>query len=193
MGSDILAESGSTLPDGTVTDKAKQEVIARVQSQYPPELVRSRFSGPGPPRFDADSEPPQLNRLDEMIVFNSLSPSTIADIVDLRLAEVQQTLNHSPAAPDRRISLLVEQGARDWLATHGYHPQYGARAVLRLINREVRKPLAEAILRGELGNGDTARVRLNAAGTGLEVLPVRQEGQPVEGGEEELQPSKEAA
>ncbi|GAA5999143.1 ATP-dependent Clp protease ATP-binding subunit [Rhodotorula paludigena] len=172
MGSDILAENGSTLPDGTVTDKAKQEVIARVQSQYPPEL---------------------LNRLDEMIVFNSLSPSTIADIVDLRLAEVQQTLNHSPTAPDRRISLLVEQGARDWLATHGYHPQYGARAVLRLINREVRKPLAEAILRGELGNGDTARVRLNAAGTGLEVLRVRQEGQSGEEGEEELQPSKEAA
>lgn len=107
-----------------------------------------------------------------MIVFNSLSPSTISSIVDLRLSEVQHTLNHSAAAPDRRIGLVVDRGARDWLATQGYHPAFGARALNRCINREVRKPLAEAILRGELANGDTARVRLNADGSGLEVVPV---------------------
>ncbi|BGP41840.1 chaperone ATPase hsp78 [Rhodotorula kratochvilovae] len=151
IGSDILSEEGATLEDGTVTDKAKEAVIARVQSMYPPEL---------------------LNRLDEMIVFNSLSPSTISSIVDLRLSELQHTLNHSPAAPDRRIGLLVEQGARDWLAREGYHPAYGARALNRLISREVRRPLSEAIIRGELASGDTARVRLNAEGTGLEVVPV---------------------
>ncbi|GAA6053962.1 hypothetical protein JCM3770_004643 [Rhodotorula araucariae] len=151
IGSDILSETGATQEDGTVTDRAKEAVIARVQSMYPPEL---------------------LNRLDEMIVFNSLSPSTIADIVDLRLAELQHTLNHSPAAPDRRIGLLVEQGARDWLARVGYHPAYGARALNRVISREVRKPLSELIIRGELASSDTARVRLNAAGSGLEVVPI---------------------
>ncbi|BGP09840.1 chaperone ATPase hsp78 [Rhodotorula toruloides] len=152
MGSDILAEDGATLPDGTVTDSAKERVLARVQSMYPPEL---------------------LNRLDEQIVFNSLSPESIAKIVDLRLSEVQHTLNHSSAAPERRIGLLVEQGARDWLAQNGYQPRWGARALNRLISTHVRRPLAEAILRGELGNGDTARVRLNRDGSGLEVVPIR--------------------
>ena len=108
-----------------------------------------------------------------MIVFNSLSPSTISSIVDLRLSEVQQTLNHSSAAPDRRIGLVVDTAARSWLAAQGYHPAFGARALNRCINREVRKPLAEAILRGELANGDTACVRLNAQGSGLEVTAVR--------------------
>lgn len=42
MGSDILAEDGSTLPDGTVTDSAKERVLGRVQSMYPPELVSRR-------------------------------------------------------------------------------------------------------------------------------------------------------
>ncbi|GAA5886607.1 hypothetical protein JCM6882_005831 [Rhodosporidiobolus microsporus] len=152
IGSDILAEKGATLEDGTVTELAKQEVLQRVASMYPPEL---------------------LNRLDEQIVFNSLSPSTISSIVDLRLSEVQHTLNHSPAAPERKINLYVEQGARDWLAQHGFEPRYGARALNRLINREVRKPLAESILRGELENGDTARVRLNERGDGLEVVAVK--------------------
>ncbi|GAA5825365.1 hypothetical protein JCM11251_006951 [Rhodosporidiobolus azoricus] len=152
IGSDILAEKGATLEDGTVTELAKQEVLQRVASMYPPEL---------------------LNRLDEQIVFNSLSPSTISSIVNLRLSEVQHTLNHSPAAPERKIDLLVEGGARDWLAQNGYEPRYGARALNRLINRQVRKPLAEAILKGELENGDTARVRLNGQGDGLEVVAVK--------------------
>lgn len=121
---------------------------------------------------DSQLLPHQLNRLDEQIVFNSLSPQSIAKIVDLRLSELEKTLNHSSSAPDRHISLLVEQGARDWLTQNGYEPKWGARALNRLINRQIRKPLAEAILRGELSNGDTARIRLDANGDGLEVVPI---------------------
>ncbi|GAA5977592.1 hypothetical protein JCM10908_005033 [Rhodotorula pacifica] len=151
IGSSILAEPGATLPSGEVTEMAKTEVLNLVQTMYPPEL---------------------LNRLDEQIVFNSLSPESIAKIVDLRLDELQRTLNHSSSAPDRHIALIVEGGARDWLAQHGYEPKWGARALNRLINREIRKPLSEVILRGELTNGDTARIRLNAEGNGLEVVPI---------------------
>ncbi|GAA5872762.1 hypothetical protein JCM8547_006335 [Rhodosporidiobolus lusitaniae] len=162
IGSDILAEEGATREDGAVTPATKQKVLERVASMYPPEL---------------------LNRLDEQIVFNSLSPSSISSIVSLRLSEVQQTLDNSPSSPERRIPLLVEQGARDWLAQHGYDPRYGARALNRLINREIRRPLAEAILRGELESGDTARVRLNREGDGLEVVPIKaqKEGEGAEG------------
>lgn len=149
MGSDILMDEHATLPDGTVTDQARDAVFERVRSLYPPEL---------------------LARLDEQIVFNALSPTAIRDIVTIRLREVQQALH----ASDRRIELLVEQGARDWLATEGYQPRWGARALNRLINREVRQPLARAILRGTVRDGDVARVRLNAEGTALEVVDVHE-------------------
>lgn len=105
-------------------------------------------------------------------MFNSLSPESIAKIVDLRLEEMQRTLNHSSSAPDRHIALVVETEARKWLAENGYEPKWGARALNRLINREIRKPLSEVILRGELTNGDTARIRLKADGTGLEIVPI---------------------
>lgn len=147
LGSDILADERATLPDGTVTDTARQQVLDRVASLYPPEL---------------------LNRIDEQLVFNSLSPQAIADIVQLRLAEIQQTLTQT----DRRIELLVEQGARDWLAEQGYEPKYGARALNRLVNRAVRQPLAAAILKGTIRDGDVARIRLDREGKGLEVVDV---------------------
>ncbi|GAA5881025.1 hypothetical protein JCM16303_004640 [Sporobolomyces ruberrimus] len=153
IGSDILSEDGASLPDGSVTGKAKDAVLARVQSLYPPEL---------------------LNRLDEQIVFNNLSSQVIRDIVQLRLAEVEKTLNHSASAPDRNISLRVEESARDWLAQNGYQPQWGARALNRLINKQVRTPLASAILKGTLQNGDEAVIRLNSRGDGLEVVEVRE-------------------
>lgn len=163
IGSDILMHESSTRSDGTVTDTAKEAVLERVRSLYPPEL---------------------LNRLDEQIVFNSLSPQSIAEIVNLRLKEVQQALNTS----ERRIELLVEQGARDWLAQQGYQPKWGARALNRLIGKQVRQPLAAALLKGTIRDGDVARVRLNAAGTALEVVDVH-EPELVEQGQ--LEPKQE--
>lgn len=153
IGSDILAEKGATLPDGTVTERAKEAVLARVQTLYPPEL---------------------LNRLDEQIVFNSLSPESIKAIVDLRLSEVENTLNHSAAAPDRKISLRIDNAAREWLAENGYQPQWGARALNRLINKQVRTPLAAAILQGTIRNGDEAVVELNENRDGLRVVGVHE-------------------
>ncbi|KAK4703821.1 hypothetical protein P7C70_g2386, partial [Phenoliferia sp. Uapishka_3] len=146
IGSDILMRPGATLPDGTVTEAAKEEVLARVQSIYPPEL---------------------LNRLDEQIVFNSLAPAQIAEIVDLRIKELQAILN---SQTERKVDLLVESGARDWLAKEGYSPIWGARQINRLVNKQIRQPLAGHLLRGTIKDGDIARVRLNAAGTGVEVV-----------------------
>lgn len=153
MGSDILSESGAVQPDGSITDDAKEAVLARVQSLYPPEL---------------------LNRLDEQIVFNALSPNVFQSIVSLRLSEVEKTLNHSAQAPDRQISLKVEEPARLWLATNGYQPRWGARALNRLINKQVRTPLASALLRGTIRNGDEAVIKLNSKGDGLEVVEVHE-------------------
>lgn len=125
IGSDILMREDSTEPDGTVTEPAKAAVLERVRSLYPPEL---------------------LNRLDEQIIFNSLSPESISSIVSLRLQEVQAALTSS----DRRIELVVDEEARDWLAREGYQPRWGARALNRLVNKQVRQPLSKALLRGTI-------------------------------------------
>lgn len=85
-------------------------------------------------------------------------------IVNLRLKEVANSLK------DRKIDLFVESGARDWIAVNGYDTVYGARAINRLISKKVRQPLAAAILKGSIRNGDQARVRLNQAGSDLEVV-----------------------
>ncbi|KAK4049850.1 chaperone ATPase hsp78 [Microbotryomycetes sp. JL201] len=161
IGSDILMHEESTRNDGTVTETAKEAVLERVRSLYPPEL---------------------LNRLDEQIVFNSLSPQSISEIVNLRLREVQHALNTS----ERRVELLVEQGARDWLAKEGYQPRWGARALNRLIAKQVRQPLASALLKGTIRDGDVARVRLNSAGDALEVVDVH-EPELVEPGQLDIQ------
>ena len=153
IGSDILSEGGATQADGSVTETTKEAVLARVQSLYQPELI---------------------NRLDEQIIFNSLSPEAVRDIVTLRIGEVQKTLNHSASAPDRQIALKVEDSAKEWLAKNGYQPQWGARALNRLINKEVRTPLASALLRGTLRNGDEAVIKLNSKGDGLEVVEIHE-------------------
>jgi ATP-dependent Clp protease ATP-binding subunit ClpB len=136
IGSDILVRPDATLADGTVTEEAKEAVLERVRSLYPPELV-----SPLPPvrlQFLNSTRPSlKLNRLDEQIVFNSLSPRHIAEIVDLRIREVQKAL----LSVDRRVELLVEQPARDWLGKEGYQPRWGARALNRLINKQVRLSL----------------------------------------------------
>ncbi|KAF8420866.1 C-terminal, D2-small domain, of ClpB protein-domain-containing protein [Tirmania nivea] len=85
------------------------------------------------------------------------------DIVDIRLKEIQERLD------DRRIRLLVPEETRMWLAVNGYDPRYGARPLQRLISKSLLNPLAMRIIRGEIRNGETAKVKLAEYGQGLEV------------------------
>lgn len=57
---------------------------------------------------------------------------------------------------DKRITLILEQEARDWLAQEGYSPVYGARALNRLVTKAVRSPISAALLRGTIRPGDDA-------------------------------------
>ena len=79
--------------------------------------------------------------------FDTLSPETIKQIVDKQIRELQVAL----AA--KRVTLELTTAARDWLAEHGYNKDFGARPMSRLIDDQVRKPLAEAILFGALADG----------------------------------------
>ena len=106
-------------------------------------------------------KPEFLNRLDDVILFDALSQEELAHIVDLQVRQLATRLR------DRRITLDVTDAARDWLAKTGYDPAYGARPLRRLVQREIGDRLARAVLAGQVRDGDTVTVGLDAAGDTL--------------------------
>jgi ATP-dependent Clp protease ATP-binding subunit ClpB len=96
--------------------------------------------------------PEFLNRVDEVIIFNSLTREQLVRIVDIQLQRLQKLLEA------RHISLEVTRAAKEYLAEIGYDPVYGARPLKRAIQRELQDPLAMRLLRGEFGEEDTIRV-----------------------------------
>ncbi len=87
------------------------------------------------------------NRLDAVVQFGALSMDVIKTVVDKFLVELQSQLD------DKKVTLDVTDAAREWLAEHGYDEKMGARPMARLIQEKVKKPLAEAVLFGELAEG----------------------------------------
>jgi ATP-dependent Clp protease ATP-binding subunit ClpA len=92
------------------------------------------------------------NRLDAVVRFDSLARETILRVVDKQIDELRAAL------ASKNVELVLTGDARNWLAEHGYSKEFGARPMGRLIDDRLRKPLAEAILFGELSeNGGLAR------------------------------------
>src|SRR5690606_33759862 len=97
-------------------------------------------------------KPEFLNRLDEVVVFESLTLEALASIVDIQLGLLEKRL----AA--RRIKVNVTEEARTWLADHGYDPVYGARPLRRLIQTSIGDPLAKLLLGGAVTDGGEVTV-----------------------------------
>ncbi|KRE60435.1 ATP-dependent chaperone ClpB [Nostocoides sp. Soil756] len=106
-------------------------------------------------------KPEFLNRLDEVVVFDPLSREELARIVDLQVRALATRLH------DRRITLEVDEPAKEWLAERGYDPAFGARPLRRLVQREIGDRLATALLAGRVRDGDTVAVGLDADGGAL--------------------------
>jgi ATP-dependent Clp protease ATP-binding subunit ClpA len=103
--------------------------------------------------------------LDAVIQFKSLQTNVVDSVVDKFLTELQAQLD------DKKVVLEVEEDARLWLAERGYDRLMGARPMQRLIQDELKKPLAEKILFGELAeNGGTVRVTVGEKGLVLTVM-----------------------
>jgi ATP-dependent Clp protease ATP-binding subunit ClpC len=98
--------------------------------------------------------PEFLNRIDEIIIFQSLTLDDMERIVDLQMQEVQARLQ------EYEIRLTLTSEARRWLAEQGYDPQFGARPLRRVIQRHLESPLSVQILRGKFGSGAHLQVHL---------------------------------
>jgi len=94
------------------------------------------------------------NRLDAIVTFDNLPLAVVETIVEKFILQLETQL------AERRIAITLEPGARSWLAKTGYDPTYGARPLARLIQTEVRNPLTDEILFGQLEHGGTVRIGL---------------------------------
>ncbi len=147
MTSNLGSEYLVNQPEGQDTDVVREEVMGVVRSHFRPEF---------------------LNRVDEIILFHRLQRSEMGAIVDIQAARLQKLLE------DRKITLVVDPEARDWLADKGYDSAYGARPLKRVIQKNVQDPLAEAILAGEIRDGETVPVRAGPLGLTIGSLPAGQ-------------------
>ena len=123
-------------------EKQKAAVLEDVRTAFRPEFV---------------------NRIDEIVVFEPLGRDEIRQIVDIQLDGLQRRLE------DRKLSVTLTDGARDYLANKGYDPAFGARPLKRLIQREIQDPLAMKLLSGDIQDGDT--VEIDAGDGGLVFTP----------------------
>ena len=103
--------------------------------------------------------PEFLNRLDEIITFNTLSQKDMGVIVEIQLKKLSERLL------SRGIQLTVKSEVKQYLAKHGFDPDYGARPVKRLIQKMIVDALADRMIRGDVQEGKRVRVSLGKADT----------------------------
>ncbi len=123
-------------------------------------------------------KPEFINRLDDIVIFSSLTSADLGQIVELDIDKLSRRL------AGRRLELAVTPDARAWLAERGYDPLFGARPLRRLMQREIDDQLATALLSGEIRDGDTVLVMLRGDGLAVvkadENVPPHTEIEPVE-------------
>jgi ATP-dependent Clp protease ATP-binding subunit ClpB len=96
--------------------------------------------------------PEFINRIDEIIIFHQITRERMKDIVDIQIDRLR------PRLAQRHITLKLSEAARDLLAEMGYDPQFGARPLKRVIQREVENRIARGVLDGTIRDGDTVEI-----------------------------------
>ncbi|PSN14149.1 ATP-dependent Clp protease ATP-binding subunit ClpC [filamentous cyanobacterium CCT1] len=144
IGSKVIEKGGGGLGFEFEQDQAESQ-YNRIRS-----LVNEELKQYFRPEF--------LNRLDEIIVFRQLTKDEVKEISDILLKEVFARLT------EKNIHLQVTERFKERLVEEGYNPSYGARPLRRAIMRLLEDTLAEEILSGRLGDGDTATVDVDDSG-----------------------------
>src|SRR5258708_4320658 len=127
MTSNLGADILVNQPEGEAIDAVRDQVMAAVRASFRPEF---------------------LNRVDEVILFHRLRRDEMSRIVDIQMQRLGKLL------AERKIAIVLEPSAREWLADKGWDPAYGARPLKRVIQKSVQDPLAEMILSGGVKDGE---------------------------------------
>ena len=149
--SNLGAHAIAELPESADIEAARPSVMRSVRERFRPEF---------------------LNRLDEIVLFRRLARGDMAAIVDIQLRGLRRLLE------DRKITLSLDEAAREWLAEAGYDPVYGARPLKRVIQRNLQDKLAGLLLEGSVKDGESLTV--TASPDGLEVRHAAPEAEQAE-------------
>jgi len=144
-----------------MTSNLGSDVLADLPESESPESVRSQVME----RVRMAFRPEFLNRLDEILLFKRLQKKDMSLIVGIQMRRLLKLLE------DRKISLTLEDKAKEWLAGQGYDPAYGARPLKRVIQTHLQNPLASMILEGTIQEGDHVIATSNKEG-----LEIKKEG-----------------
>lgn len=149
IGARQLADFGTGVGFGT---KAKEEARDENVQSVVQNALRKAFS----PEF--------LNRVDDMIMFNSLKREDIHKIIDLELAKLYSRINNLG------YQIELTEKAKDFIVDKGYDEKFGARPLKRAIQKFIEDPLAEEIIKSSLNEGDVIKMDVNKSGDGLSVV-----------------------
>ena len=150
MTSNLGSEFMTQMGDNDDVDSVRELVMERVRSHFRPEF---------------------LNRIDDIILFHRLRRDEMGAIVEIQLKRLVSLL------ADRKITLELDEDARNWLANKGYDPAYGARPLKRVIQKSVQDRLAEMILGGEIPDGSRVKVTSGTDRLLFKVKPAKGEAE----------------
>ncbi|KAG9043375.1 hypothetical protein FS837_009683 [Tulasnella sp. UAMH 9824] len=144
LGASYLNDAAEHNPGGAIPEETRELVMNSIRRHFVPEFI---------------------NRIDDIIIFRTLSPDNVTSIVDIRLKEIAQRL-----AP-RKITLDLDKDAKHYLASVGYSPVYGARPLNRAIQHELLNPLSLYLLEERIRDGETCRVTFDGPHNRLRLHP----------------------
>ena len=127
---------------GKISEEVKEDVISKLHSFFRPEFI---------------------NRIDDTIVFTPLNKSQIGRIIEIALGSIQKRLS------ERNIKLVLSEAGKDYICDNAYSPEFGARPVKRFMQKHVETKLAEALIKGEIADGNTVEITSKGEGIELEI------------------------
>lgn len=127
---------------GQISEEVKEDVISKLHSFFRPEFI---------------------NRIDDTIVFNPLNKDQIGRIIEIALVSIQKRLS------ERNIKLVLSEAGKDYICDNAYSPEFGARPVKRFMQKYVETKLAEALIKGEIADGNTVEITSKGEGIELEI------------------------
>lgn len=127
---------------GQISEDVKEDVISKLHSFFRPEFI---------------------NRIDDTIVFTPLNKDQIGRIIEIALGSIQKRLS------ERNIKLILSEAGKDYICDNAYSPEFGARPVKRFMQKYVETKLAEALIKGEISDGNTVEITSKGEGIELEI------------------------
>jgi ATP-dependent Clp protease ATP-binding subunit ClpB len=138
IGSNIILESTlNAMFSASDMDKTKNQIIELMKQYFKPEF---------------------LNRVDEIVFFKGLTLQQLSEIADIQISNLKKLME------ERDIDIEITDDAKEFLATRGYDPAYGARPLKRVIRQQIENPLSKAILEGGFFDGDKVLIDINDDG-----------------------------